>query len=193
MDTKTQIATATKQLTEHRDFATITVTTIMKTAGLRRQTFYDYFKDKYDVLEWIYSSEIGDQANRINFASWGRTLSEMVAYFANNRRFYQAVLAIDGQNAPKEVIRTHFMTVVCAALKSLSREEKVTLGGDYCLFMRELLADGLMNELCRWVCARDARAIADESEFLQTYIEDQVNGMLLRRRRINEYQHQSIA
>lgn len=193
MDTKTAIASATKQLVETRNFNSITVTTIMKTAGLRRQTFYDFFRDKYDVLEWIYQSEIGGKSNRITFASWSRTLTDMVTYFANNRAFYRAVLTIDGQNAPAGVIRTHILTVVCAALKSLSREEQVTLGGDYCCFMQELLADALMSELCRWMCDRDARSVADECDFLQTFIEDQVNGMLLRRRRISEYQHQSIA
>lgn len=193
METKQRIATATKDLVEHQDFSSITVTTIMKSAQLRRQTFYDHFRDKYDVLEWIYQSEIGNQAKRISFASWSKTLHDMVSYFAQNRKFYRAVLAIDGQNAPAEIIRDHFQTVVCAALVSMSREEKVTLGGEYCVFMRELLADGLMNELCRWMCGDAQRSTADESEFLQTYIEDQVNGMLLRRRRINEYQHQSIA
>lgn len=193
MDTKTAIAQATKQLVETRRFNSITVTTIMKTAGLRRQTFYDFFRDKYDVLEWIYQSEIGRKTRGISFASWSRTLTEMVTYFERNRTFYRAILTIDGQNAPVGVIHDHFSAIVCAALKSLSREEQITFGGEYCEFMHELLTDSLMSELSRWMGDRHARSIADECEFLQTYIEDQANGMLLRRRRISEYQHQSIA
>ncbi|WP_155287831.1 TetR/AcrR family transcriptional regulator C-terminal domain-containing protein [Lacticaseibacillus zhaodongensis] len=193
MDTKTRIATATKQLVESTDFSAITVTTIMKSAGLRRQTFYDHFRDKYDVLAWIYQVEIGDKTQRTSFSSWTTTLSEMVSYFDANRKFYRAVLAIDGQNAPVDYIREHVMTIVCASLLALGREEKVTIGGDYCQFMRELMADGLMNELCRWVSARTGRNADTEYEFLQTYIEDQVNGLLLRRRRISAYKHQSIA
>lgn len=193
MDTKTRIAIATKQLVENTDFSAVTVTTIMKSAGLRRQTFYDHFRDKYDVLAWIYKVEIGDKTQQTSFSSWTTTLSEMVSYFDANRKFYRAALAIKGQNAPADYIRDHVMTVVCASLIALGREEKVTIGGDYCQFMRELMADGLMNELCRWVSARSGRSTDSEYEFLQTYIEDQVNGLLLRRRRISAYKHQSIA
>ncbi|WP_428933100.1 TetR family transcriptional regulator [Lactiplantibacillus pentosus] len=38
-------------LVEDKGFKRVSITLIMKRAEVRRPTFYDYFKDKYDLLE----------------------------------------------------------------------------------------------------------------------------------------------
>jgi probable dihydroxyacetone kinase regulator len=188
MDTQNAIADATKQLVEQQGFASVTVTTIMNAAHLRRQTFYDHFKDKYDVVAWIYQNEAHGVTGHVQSGNWTAVLKSLVQYFDNNRRFYRDILAVEGQNAPAAVVRECFKSIICNGLLSLSREEQVTIGGQYCQFMRELLADGVMQELQRWMTALNPRTAQQENEFLRTFIEDQINGLLLRRRRINEYQ-----
>ncbi|WP_127849349.1 TetR/AcrR family transcriptional regulator C-terminal domain-containing protein [Lacticaseibacillus hulanensis] len=187
MDTQNAIADATKQLVEQRGFAAVTVTTIMSAAHLRRQTFYDHFKDKYDVVAWIYQNDAHDVTGHTQSGNWTAVLKSLVQYFDNNRRFYRDILAVEGQNAPAAVVRDCFKNIICNGLMALSREEQVTIGGQYCQFMRELLADGVMAELQRWMTALKPRTAQQENEFLRTFIEDQINGVLLRRRRINEY------
>ncbi len=193
MDTQNAIAQATKQLVEERGFTAVTVTTIMGAAHLRRQTFYDHFKDKYDVVAWIYQNEAHSVTEHTQSGNWTAVLKALVHYFDNNRRFYRDVLAVEGQNAPAAVVRDCFKNIICNSLLALSREEQVTIGGQYCQFMRELLADGVMQELQRWMTSLNPRPAMQENEFIRTYIEDQINGLLLRRRRIDTYKHQSIA
>ena len=52
--TKKRIAKSFKKLLTEQAFEKISVRQIMEDAGIRRQTFYNHFLDKYELLEWIF-------------------------------------------------------------------------------------------------------------------------------------------
>lgn len=47
-----RIVKALKEEFSTNTFESISVTSICKRAGIARQTFYSYFKDKYDIIDW---------------------------------------------------------------------------------------------------------------------------------------------
>ena len=49
------IAGAMKQLLRTMPIEKITTDRILEIAGVSRRSFYRYFKDKYELLEWIYN------------------------------------------------------------------------------------------------------------------------------------------
>ena len=55
--TKRNIADAFKKLMKENDFDSITITDITDACDLNRLTFYYHFKDKYDLLNWIFYNE----------------------------------------------------------------------------------------------------------------------------------------
>lgn len=54
LDTRYAFAESIKELMNHQQLDKITVTDIVKKAGKTRQTFYRYFKDKYDLVNWYF-------------------------------------------------------------------------------------------------------------------------------------------
>ena len=58
-DTRDKLVSSFKQLVIGRGFDKLTVRDITDAAGVSRSTFYLYFKDKYDVIEYIFNREIG--------------------------------------------------------------------------------------------------------------------------------------
>ena len=56
--TKNAIAAGFRTLMEKKSFEKITISDITDECGLNRQTFYYHFKDKYDLLNWIFYNEI---------------------------------------------------------------------------------------------------------------------------------------
>ena len=56
-------AQSIKDLMEHQSLDKITVTDIVKHSGMTRQTFYRYFKDKYDLVNW-YFEKLADKSFR---------------------------------------------------------------------------------------------------------------------------------
>lgn len=188
--TKLKIANATKHLVASQPFDHISVTSIMEAAQLRRQTFYDYFHDKYDVLDWIYTVEINEAVKYCNtYRYWPQTLLKMMTYFEENREFYQKVIEIDEQNAPEKVITNHIRQMVGNIFIDLSKKEQLPINTDYCSFLQELLSRTLLSELKRFLRPDSHLNLHDEVANLRDYLDDGINGLLLRTRRIDSYRH----
>lgn len=206
---KLRIAAATKELVASYDFDAITVSTITQAAGLkRRQTFYDYFRDKYDVLEWIYRTEVTEVApNCTSYVNWPSTLRRMLTYFFENRRFYATVLQIDERNAPEEIIEQHIAQMIGTIFSDLAATEHLNADDEYCAFLQRMLSTALLQEITAFLTqaqseepstsqtATQMRAqsqsllIETEVANIRRYIEDGINGLLLRTGRISEYLH----
>ena len=55
--TKRALASALKELLEHKPLNKITIADITEQCGVNRQTFYYHFQDIYALLEWIYTTD----------------------------------------------------------------------------------------------------------------------------------------
>ena len=56
--TKQAFADALRKLLEQKPFAKISVSHICEECGMNRKSFYYHFKDKYDLVNWIFDTEI---------------------------------------------------------------------------------------------------------------------------------------
>lgn len=50
-----QIVDATQEIARAAPFEAVTVTAICRAAQISRATFYRYFKDKYDIVQWLWN------------------------------------------------------------------------------------------------------------------------------------------
>lgn len=97
--TKKKIAKAFKKELAYKPFDKISVVDIMDQAGIRRQTFYNHFLDKYELLDWIFETELQEQVtNNLNYITGFQLLDELLFYFGNNKTFYAQLFAIKDQN-----------------------------------------------------------------------------------------------
>lgn len=55
--TKKALANAMKELMEQKKFSKINVGEICSLCNMNRKSFYYHFKDKYDLVNWIFYSE----------------------------------------------------------------------------------------------------------------------------------------
>lgn len=58
IDTKNNFAYAFVDLLEHKTVEKITITELCAYANYSRETFYYHFKDKYDLMSWIYYAQM---------------------------------------------------------------------------------------------------------------------------------------
>src|SRR5690625_7908107 len=85
-DTKQLIALAFQELTTKKAIDKISITDIMKQADFRRQTFYDYFDDKYDLVTWIFYQELSESIYPImTWENWENILWLLLTYLESNR------------------------------------------------------------------------------------------------------------
>ncbi len=93
--TKMALANSLKTLMQEKSFHKISINDICNGCNMNRKSFYYHFKDKYDLLNWIFDTEFREFAIRSScLETWDLMLS-LCYYLYENRKFYRKALAID--------------------------------------------------------------------------------------------------
>ncbi len=87
--TKDVLAESFLELAEKIPINKITIADIVNNCGMTQPTFYRYFKDKYDMIAWIYVREAGKNIGKIGRDGylWKDTLLDGMRFYAENRKF----------------------------------------------------------------------------------------------------------
>ena len=108
INVKNIIAIALLELCETKSLEALTVKQILEKSGVSRQTFYNHFIDKNDLIQYVYKEKIipdfHDNNMNISFYDW------LVIAFENIKKYHhfmkQACL-MEGQNCLKDYIFNH--------------------------------------------------------------------------------------
>lgn len=105
INVKKLLAEALLELSEEKPLEKITVTDIVTRAGAGRQTFYNHFKDKNDLVYWIYKRTLlGEKEIRESegyFAYLCNVYREAQTKYGN---FMKQACKLTGQNSLSEAI-----------------------------------------------------------------------------------------
>jgi probable dihydroxyacetone kinase regulator len=148
--TKSAIANAMKQLMEKIHFDRITTADIVNKCGISRKTFYYYFQDKYDVVNWIFSTEIVEGIiETTTFDNWMDGSLKLCRYIKENKTFYKNAVNASGQNCFIGFL--HKLTEM--QLEKLCKDalEKQILAEDDLKFLVEFYYHAFIGVFTLWV------------------------------------------
>ncbi len=147
--TKRALAAALKDLMEETPLAKISVADICSKCGMNRKSFYYHFRDKYDLVNWIFDVEFMTVVSQKPNAGGKEFLEELCGYFYENTKFYRSALQIEGQNSFHE----HFTEFMTALITDLVKNivETQELHEFYVTF----LADAFTMSFYRWILDKD--------------------------------------
>lgn len=144
--TKLMIAKSLKQLLETKSFTEISVGDIARQCHIGRNTFYYHFKDKYDVITFIFYTEItpliGDS---MSIEHWGSGMRALCRYLQENRTFYLNVLQFQGQNSLSECLMVFYQNLVQSILVNAGGDR--ILGPEQIRVIARFYAHGLIGVL----------------------------------------------
>ena len=143
--TKRALAQAMKDLMREQPFAKISVGDICAACGMNRKSFYYHFKDKYDLVNWIFDSEFLKPARDAQYKNFWDFMRDMCSYFYQEQDFFRCALQITGQNCFHE----HFIDTVSPVLLELNRD--VFEGVNHVHFFTSLVNDALLTSVIRWL------------------------------------------
>lgn len=104
--TKKKIAKVFKKLVAQSGFEKVTIAKIMQESNMRRQTFYDHFQDKFDLVDWIFQQEAIEKIeDNLAYEGWQVIVENLFIYFEENQLFYRNVLLLKGKIRFKNIIR----------------------------------------------------------------------------------------
>lgn len=86
--TKRALAASLKKLLSKKSLDKVTVTDIVEDCQVNRQTFYYHFKDIYDLIEWIYTSEATKALDgKKTYDTWQQGILQIFEYVLENKTF----------------------------------------------------------------------------------------------------------
>lgn len=126
--TKKKIAKAFKEVLLDKDFDKVSVKDIMAVANMRRQTFYSHFVDKYELMEWIFKTELQEQIiDNLNYISGLGLLHEICYFFDQNRAFYRQLFSVQTQNDFLSYFQDYCLQMVVKIVSEYSEDQSVNI------------------------------------------------------------------
>lgn len=93
--TKIKIAFAFERILRKCSFEKITVADIANECEVSRQTFYNHFLDKFDLVNWIYGQLLERTTRRIGIdLTWEQAVRVKLETMKKHRDFYAQILSV---------------------------------------------------------------------------------------------------
>ena len=153
--TKRALANALKELVVTEPFSKISVADICEKCDMNRKSFYYHFKDKYDLVNWIFDTEFIAVAVKKDYDNYWDRVAGICQYFYTNHNFYRKVLNVSGQNS----FYDHFSEVVRPAIAY--RMEGVFFSDKARELQANFFSDALVMAVQRWLQDKEPMPVGE--------------------------------
>lgn len=143
--TKNALAQSMKNLMRGRPFEKISVSDICVECGINRKSFYYHFRDKYDLVNWIFYVGFIGEMDMSSYQTGWDWVEDICRYFYREKDFYRVALKIEGQNS----FRDYFMEIT-APVASLFLQDVLPSKEEESFFVTFVL-DAFLAALVRWL------------------------------------------
>ncbi len=175
--TKQRIAMALVRLAETKSIDKITIQEIAATCGLTKTTFYNHFRDKYDLVVWAYAEPVRQIVGRLGAEGYtvGNAILDIVRYFDENREFIlNALQNTSGQNYfLHHVARIHF-----TVLRDYIASRGGAASSPKSDALMKLYAYGTVQMICEWILDRIPIPAEEFAAFLEAGIPEELKPLL---------------
>lgn len=151
--TKKAIAESMKELMKKKSLKKITISDIVQNCGLNRQTFYYHFRDKYDLVNWIYYNEVVVTFSQVSTsADWSVIILDVLNIMKKEKNFYTGALNVAGQNIFNndffDVTKEMLLKIVDELVDGV--EEGRNMEAADRLFIADFYTYGLVGMVIQW-------------------------------------------
>lgn len=143
--TKRALSAAMKELMAECPMEKIKIGDIVELCNMNRQSFYYHFKDKYDLVNWIFYTEFFEGLQDSFEKPVWELLGEICEFFYENRKFYANALQVRGQNSFSEYFTEVMHPLILSQFQEIFRNEKENE------FIATFYADAIRVSITRWL------------------------------------------
>lgn len=147
--TKKVLAESIKQLMETKPLAKISVGDITEHCGINRQSFYYHFKDKYDLVNWIYYTETIEFISKItDMNNWTSGVADLCIYMQENSKFYINALNTPGQNSFQEYLTQFIHDLLVSIIEEIKGQRIIEQ--DIINFIADFYTFAFVGVVLKW-------------------------------------------
>ena len=127
IDIKEILANGLLDLCHKKDLSQVTVKDLLETTGVSRQTFYNHFQDKYDLLEYCVKNIEQELTEKINTTQYSNSkefytnlVMSLLEYISENKKMFKSVLKNNFDNSVNKI----FMNTCINYITDMLEKEK---------------------------------------------------------------------
>ncbi|MBR1752414.1 MAG: TetR/AcrR family transcriptional regulator C-terminal domain-containing protein [Ruminococcus sp.] len=153
--TKDILAESFLELSESNRIDKIRISDITDNCGMSAPTFYNHFKDKYDIMVWIYVRDVKPIISKIGDAEhdWKSTLFEAAEYYWNNKGFVvNALKHTSGHDAFLFLVQKINTEHMVAAVRKRLMTEHLS---DEIMGLIKVYVYGTVNLMLEWLLGKN--------------------------------------
>ena len=144
---KRVLASTLKEMAEKKSLSKITINDLTQACDVSRQTFYNNFKDIYDLVEWIYLKEVVTpiESGTI-YDKWQDALTSIFQYISENHIFVLNTYRSFGKGFLEKVLRQEielFLSNQVFKKIEVTKEEAKQVEFSYSFYTYALVGVGL--------------------------------------------------
>lgn len=143
--TKKALATSLKELTKEKPLSKITIKDICVKSEMNRKSFYYHFKDKNDLINWIFDYDVAQIVKDNNRVESQR---KVLDYLYENKSFYKKAFRQEDQNCLADHIKEKMMPVIKARTEHIDEIKTFE-------FYTEFVADSIVYSIKKWLLFND--------------------------------------
>lgn len=163
--TRQAIIRGTKHLAAEKPFHKISVLEIVRYCEINRNTFYYYFGDKYDVIQWIFDNEIapvlnGEQASE----SLAKSVSALCSHLKTQKGLYTRLLEDPAPRCLRNMLVKYYKNFLIRM--AVSHFEEHGMNAENQEVVARFYAHGTVGMICDWA----SRDMVMDSSFVTNLI-----------------------
>lgn len=147
--TEIALAAALKELLTKEPLSKISVKDLTEKCQINRKTYYYHFKDKYDLVQWIFMEEFYKNLDYQAIVTIWDFIVPLSEYFYQNKAYYANAFLEKGQNSFSEF----FSGLVQPMLKQHFQD--VFSGNEFHDLYADYAADGAVLIFEHWLKSQD--------------------------------------
>ena len=144
---KRVLASTLKEMAEKKSLSKITINDLTQACDVSRQTFYNNFKDIYDLVEWIYLKEVVTPIERGKiYDKWQDALTSIFQYISENHVFVLNTYRSFGKEFLEKLLRQEielFLSNQVFKKIEVTKEEAKQVEFSYSFYTYALVGVGL--------------------------------------------------
>lgn len=180
--TKMALADSIRELMVTIPLDKITVREIVEQCGITRQTFYRYFKDKYDLVTWYFDRIVQKTINQMGISmTLHEGLIKKFEYMENDKYFFISALTSSDYNN----LMDYDYKCILEFYKNIAKASGPLT--DEIIFLLEFYCHGSMDMTAQWVHSGMKLSPVEMADRLEKAMPSQLDGYL---KSLSSYQQQ---
>jgi len=148
--TEKALAKSLKNLMNTTPLSKITVNDIVNDCGVNRRTLYYHFHDIYELLEWIFKTEVHDAIgeNR-TYKTWKKGFKQLLEYLKGNEKMVLNTYHSIGREYLEFHLYNEVFNLVYGVINELSEDKNISEKGKK--FITDFYKFAFVGLLLEWI------------------------------------------